>query len=59
MSTTLFDFILTLAMIAMAALIWGGIWTIRRRPADRKRGILMLIAALVLLGNVAIITWPV
>ena len=44
---------LSIAMIAIVALIWGGTRTIR---ADRKRGILMIAAALVLLGNVLIIT---
>jgi hypothetical protein len=58
MSKSLFDIILTLAVIAAGALVWGGFWTIRTRPADRKRGVLMLVTALVLLGNVAIVTWP-
>jgi hypothetical protein len=58
MSKGLFDIILTLAVIAAAALVWGGFWTIRTRPSDRKRGVLMLVTALVLLGNVAIVTWP-
>jgi len=58
MRTPLSDAILALAMIAVAALVWGGVWTIRRRPAERTRGVLMLVAALVVLGNVAIIAWP-
>ena len=58
MSSGLFDIILTLAVFATVALVWGGIRTIRTRPDERKRGVLMLITALVLLGNVAIVTWP-
>jgi hypothetical protein len=49
--------ILTIAMIATFALAAGGIWTIVRQH-DRKRGILMLIAAAVVLGDVLIWTWP-
>ncbi|WP_293855953.1 hypothetical protein [Sphingomonas sp. SCN 67-18] len=44
---------LSLAMIAVVALIWGGV---RMIPVDRKRGILMIAAALVVLGNVLIMT---
>ena len=44
---------LTIAMAAFFALVGGGIWSIVKKR-DRKRGILMLIAALVLLGNVLI-----
>jgi len=58
MRTSLSDSMLALAMIAVVALAWGGIWTLRRRPAERTRGVLMLVAALVLLGNVAIVAWP-
>jgi hypothetical protein len=49
--------VLTIAMLAVFALAAGGIWTIVKRH-DRKRGILMMIAAAVLLGNVLIWTWP-
>jgi hypothetical protein len=49
--------LLSLAMVAVAALVWGGI-RLLKQPEDRKRGILMLVAALVLLGNVLIISWP-
>ena len=45
-----------IAMIAVFALIWGGI-TILRKREDRKRGILMLAAAAVLFGNVLILTY--
>lgn len=48
---------LSIAMIAIAVLIWGGINVMRRQ--NKQRGILMLAAALVLLLNVLIIGWPV
>ena len=51
------DAILSFAVIASAALIWGGIRLIRGAKETRK-GWLMITAALVLLGNVLIITWP-
>ena len=46
------------AMLAVFALVAGGVWMIgkRRTPTDRTRGILMLVAAGVLLGNVLIWT---
>ncbi|MEY4889334.1 MAG: hypothetical protein RIQ75_464 [Pseudomonadota bacterium] len=51
------DAILSFAVIASAALIWGGIRLIRVAKETRK-GWLMITAALVLLGNVLIIVWP-
>lgn len=48
-------FVLSVAMIAVFALIAGAIYLIRKRR-DRKRGTLMLIAAAVLLANVLILT---
>lgn len=42
-------------MIAAFALVVGGIRLIRRKE-DRGRGVLMLIAAAVLVGNVVILT---
>jgi len=48
---------LSLAMIAAIALIGGGLWLIVRK-SDRKRGALMLVAALVLIINVVIWTMP-
>lgn len=45
--------LLSLLMLAAAALIWGGVVQIRRGV---RRGWLMLIAALVLIGNVLIWT---
>ena len=49
---------LGVAMLAVFALVAGGVYLIRRRVTDRRRGALMLVAALVLLGNVLILTWP-
>jgi hypothetical protein len=49
--------VLTMAMLAVAALAWGGVRLIRARQ-DRKRGVLMLVMAAVLLGNVLILAWP-
>lgn len=43
---------LTIAVLAMFALVWGGIHT--WRGGDRTKGVLMLICALVLLGNLLI-----
>ena len=48
---------LSIAMLAVFALVAGGAWLILK-GGDRKRGTLMLAAALVLLGNVLIWTWP-
>ena len=48
---------LSIAMLAVFALGAGGTWLIVK-ARDRKRGSLMLVAALVLLGNVLIWTWP-
>lgn len=45
------DLILSILMLAAGALIWGGIVQIRRKE---KRGWLMLVAALVVAGNVLI-----
>ena len=48
---------LSIAMLAVFALVAGGAWLVVK-GGDRKRGTLMLVAALVLLGNVLIWTWP-
>ena len=45
----------TLAMIAAFVLAIGGV-RLALREGDRKRGILMIVAALVLVGNVLILT---
>ncbi|SFP74864.1 hypothetical protein [Sphingomonas rubra] len=45
-----------IAMLAVFALVIGGIALIRRGD-DRRKGVLMLVMAAVLLGNVLIWTW--
>jgi hypothetical protein len=46
--------LLALAVAGVFALVWGGVMILRR--GDRRKGVLMLIAAAVLAGNVAIWT---
>ncbi|MBU3076721.1 hypothetical protein [Sphingomonas quercus] len=46
---------LSVAMLGVIALTIGGGWLIAN-GRDRRRGILMLVAAAVLLGNVLILT---
>lgn len=53
--TALPGIMLSVLMLAAFLLIWGGVKQ-ARSPADRKRGILMLICAAVLIGNVLILT---
>lgn len=48
-------FLLSIMMLAAFALIGGGIYLIAK-GRDRRKGALMLVAALVLLGNIAILT---
>ena len=55
MSGSTFSLFLGIAMIAVFALTFGAV-TLLRRGDDRKRGWLMLAAAIVLLGNVLIWT---
>jgi hypothetical protein len=52
---TLANWALGIAMLAAFLLVAGGIVLIRR-DHDRKRGILMIVAAAVLIANVAIWT---
>jgi uncharacterized membrane protein len=52
------NMIQSIAMLAVGALLTGGVWLIAKRQ-DRQRGILMIIAALVLLGNILIWTLPI
>jgi hypothetical protein len=47
--------VLSLLMIAFVILSGGGIWTVAKR-GDLKRGSLMIVAGLVMLGNVLIWT---
>ena len=44
-----------IAMLAVFALTWGGVHLIAKRR-DRTKGLLMLVCALVILGNVLIWT---
>jgi len=44
---------LSLAVLAAVALVAGGVWLIARR-ANPKQGVLMLVAAAVLIANVLI-----
>ena len=48
-------FLLSIMMLAAFALVGGGLYLIFK-GRDRRKGALMLVAALVLLGNVAIMT---
>ena len=47
--------LLSIAMIGVVALIWGA-WRMAFRQGNKTKGVLMLVAALVLLGNVVILT---
>ena len=47
---------LSIAMLGVFALGAGGGWMLKR---DRKRGLLMIGVALVLLANVLILVWPI
>lgn len=51
------DFALGLLMLGVFALTWGGVYLLRN-GGDRKRAMLMLVAAAVFLGNVLILTLP-
>jgi hypothetical protein len=46
---------MAVAILAAFALVFGGV-RLARRPKDRMRGVLMIVAALVLVGNVLIWT---
>lgn len=48
----LYPLMMSLAVLAVLALAWGGVLTLRR--GERLRGVLMLVCALVILGNVLI-----
>jgi hypothetical protein len=48
--------LLSLLMLAGFALTGGGIYTLVKAK-DRTRGVLMIVAALVMFGNVAIMTF--
>ncbi|WP_109807216.1 hypothetical protein [Sphingosinithalassobacter portus] len=53
--TPIAGFALMLTIAAMLALVAGGVWMIAKRN-DRRRGILMIVCAAVMLGNVLIWT---
>jgi ribose/xylose/arabinose/galactoside ABC-type transport system permease subunit len=55
MGSSTFSLFLGIAMLAVFALVLGGV-SLLRGGKDRKRGWLMLAAAFVLLGNVLIWT---
>ena len=57
--STMSGVILSLLMLAGIALGGGGVYLLIKRPENRKQGWLMLIAALVMFGNVAIWAVPV
>ncbi len=42
---------LSIAVVAMFALVWGGVKQFR---SDRTKGVLMIVCALVILGNLLI-----
>ena len=46
---------MAVAMLAAFALIFAGV-KLSMKPVDRKRGVLMIVAALVLVGNVLVWT---
>jgi hypothetical protein len=49
--------LLSIAMLGVFALLFGAV-TIWRKGTNRTQAVLMAVAALVLLGNVLILTWP-
>ncbi len=51
--TGLGAFLLSIMMLAVFALAVGGLYVLLRR-GERKRGLLMLVASLVMLGNVLV-----
>ncbi len=51
--------VLSLLMLAGFLLLAGGVWILRKQPGNQKQGWLMIVAALVMFGNVAIWALPV
>ena len=51
MDPALQPLLMSLAVIAMFALVWGGVRTL---GTDRTKGVLMIVCALVILGNLLI-----
>jgi len=58
MNSGIGSLLLSVAMIAVFALGAGGAWLIVKRR-ETKRGVLMMVAAMVILGNILIWTVPV
>ncbi len=52
------QFSLALAMIAVLVLGYTGVRLVRQGGAERTRGWLMVIVAIVIFGNVLIWAWP-
>ncbi len=52
------NIILLMAAMAVCTLVAGGIWLIKT-DSDRTKGLLMIIVALVIMGNMAIWMVPV
>jgi hypothetical protein len=53
------NILFSLAILGAVALFWGGIAQIRRSKGTLTKGVLMIVAALVLLGNVLIWAVPI
>ena len=53
----MFDVVMSVAVLAIVALVYGAV--VNWRAGDRRRAVLMVIAALVLAGNAAIWSMPV
>ncbi len=52
----MFDWIMSLTVLAVIALVLGAVAMWRR--GERRRAVLMAVAALVIAGNVAVWSWP-
>jgi hypothetical protein len=52
--SALYPLMMSIAVLGVLALAWGGMTVLRR--GDRRRGVLMLICAAVILGNALIWT---
>lgn len=59
LNTALSGTIMSLLMLAGVLLSAGGVFLLVRKPGSRKQGWLMIVAALVMFGNVAIWSIPI